>query len=118
TAALAAAVRKVMQMNDVAAIATFTVSGTTARLMAKNRPACPILALSSQPKVARQACLYYGVVPQLVEPPADVEPLLKQINSVAKDLQLAAAGDRIVVLTGHPVGAADGARALILVEVV
>ena len=117
TAALAASVRKVMQMKDIAAIATFTASGTTALLMAKNRPECPILALSSQPAVARRACLYYGVVPQVAELPADVESLLKQINTIAKDLQLATAGDRIVVLTGHPVGAAGGTRAFIVEDV-
>lgn len=98
-------------------IATFTASGLTARLMAKNRPKCPILALTSQRAVARRACLYYGVVPQVVEPPTDLEALLKRVNSVAKHLQLAASGDRIVVLTGHPVGAAGGARALIVEDV-
>jgi pyruvate kinase len=117
TAALAASVRKIMQMKDVAAIATFSASGTTARLMAKNRPECPILALSSQPTVARGACLYYGVVPRVVERPVSVEQLLKQSNSIAKDLQLAAPGDRIVVLTGHPVGETGGTRALIVEEV-
>ena len=117
TAALAASVRQVMQMQDIAAIATFTASGTTARLMAKNRPKCPILALSSQPAIARRACLYYGVVPQVAEVPAGVEPLLKQVNAIAKDLQLVTAGDRIVVLTGHPVGAAGGTRALIVQDV-
>ncbi len=85
--------------------------------MAKNRPECPILALSSQPAVARRACLYYGVVPRVAEVPAGVEPLLKQINAIAKDLQLATAGDRIVVLTGHPVGAAGGTRAFIVEDV-
>ena len=117
TAALAASVGKVMQIMDVAAIATFTASGTTSRLMAKNRPKCPILALSSQPTVARRACLYYGVVPQVVDLPAGIETLLKQINSIAKDLQLAVSGDRIVVLTGHPVGTAGGTHGLIVEEV-
>ena len=118
TAALAASVRRVMQMQNIAAIATFTASGTTARLMAKNRPKCPILALSSQPTVARRACLYYGVVPLVTELPGSVLQLLDKIVGHAKNLQLATPGDRIAVLTSHPVGTAGGTRGLIVQDVV
>ena len=117
TAALTASVRQVMRMQDIAAIAAFTAQGYTARLMSKNRPKCPILALSSEPKVARRASLCYGVVPRIVEFPSDILSLLDQINSLAKELGLAASGDRIAVLTGHPVGTAGGTRGLIIEDV-
>lgn len=117
TAALAASVRQVMQMQQIAAIALFTASGTTARLLAKNRPECPILALSSQPGVARRACLYYGVVPRVVEQPESVEQLIKQSDSIAKDLHLATSGDHIIVLAGHPIGTAGGTKVLIVEEI-
>jgi pyruvate kinase len=117
TAALAASVRQVMQMQQIAAIALFTASGTTARLLAKNRPACPILVLSSQPGVARRACLYYGVVPRVVEQPESVEQLIKQSSSMAKDLHLATSDNRIIVLAGHPVGTVGGTKVLIVEEI-
>jgi pyruvate kinase len=117
TAALATAVRQVMHMQPIAAIALFTASGTTARLLAKNRPACPILALSSQPGVTRRACLYYGVVPRMVELPESVETFLKQCESMAKALHFATSGDRIIVLAGHPIGAAGGTKILIVEEI-
>ncbi len=117
TAALAASVERVMQLQDIAAIATFTARGATARLLSKNRPKCPILALSSLPTVARRACLYYGVVPRIIEPVVDVESLLNHVKTVAQNLQLAESGDRIATLTGHPVGTAGGTRSLIVEEV-
>ena len=118
TAALAASVRGTMELMDIKAIATFTATGTTARVMAKNRPRCPILALSADPSVVRRACLYYGVVPLLVDLPPDVRDLLETIQDAAKSLGLAATGDDIIVLTGHPVGMAGGTRALIVEEIV
>jgi pyruvate kinase len=117
TAALATAVRQVMHMQQIAAIALFTASGTTARLLAKNRPACPILALSSQPGVTRRACLYYGVVPRVVDLPESVEKFLKQSESTAKALHLVSSGDRVIVLAGHPIGATGGTKMLIVEEI-
>jgi pyruvate kinase len=106
-----------MQMQDIAAIATFTAGGRTARLLSKNRPPCPTLALSSQPNVARRGCLYYGVIPRVIELPAGVEPLLDQMVGISQGLQLAAPGDRIAVLTGHPVGSAGRTRGSTVEEI-
>ena len=117
TAALAASVRQIMHTQPIAAIALFTATGTTARLMAKNRPVCPILALSSQPSVARRTCLYYGVMPRVVEQPARVEQLVQQSTSLAQELHLAASGDHIIVLCGHPIGAAGGTKILIVEQI-
>ncbi|MGQ4807039.1 Pyruvate kinase [Candidatus Entotheonellaceae bacterium PAL068K] len=117
TAALTASVRQVMRLQQIAAIALFTASGTTARLLAKNRPPCPILTLASQPSVARRTCLYYGVVPYVVDLPESPELLLRQSARVLQDLHLATSGDRIIVLGGHPVGAEGGTKILILEEI-
>ncbi|MGF1581813.1 MAG: pyruvate kinase [Gemmataceae bacterium] len=117
TAALAASVSTVMKTQEIVAIATFTAEGTTARLLSKNRPKCSILGLSATEPVARLSCLYYGVVPQVVKLPDTVEQLLEDINSVVQDLDLAKPGDRIAVLTGHPVGTTGNTQALIVEEV-
>jgi pyruvate kinase len=117
TAALAASIGEVMQRQEIAAVATFSTDGSSARLISKNRPGCPILALTSQPAVARRACLYYGVVPKVIEFPDDVESLLNEMGAVAKQLRLASAGDRIIVLAGRPIRTAGGTRGLIVEEV-
>ncbi len=48
---------------DVAAIAIFTETGTTARLLSKWHPKPPIFALSIVPKVIRRMNLLWGVHP-------------------------------------------------------
>ena len=117
TAALASSVRQIMQMQPISAIVLFTASGTTARLLAKNRPACPIIAFASQPSVARRAGLYYGVVPRVIEQPASIEQLIEQSIGLTQELHLAGSGDHIIVLAGNPVGAAGGTKALIVEQI-
>ena len=50
---------------DLAAIAVFTETGTTARLLSKYHPAPPIFALSSIEAVIRRMVLLWGVHPVL-----------------------------------------------------
>lgn len=113
-AALAASVHQIMQMQPIAAIAVFSATGTTARLLAKNRPNCPIIALSSDASLARRACLYYGIVPLLSDQPTDVEQLLHLSKTTAKNLGVAASGDCIIILTAHPVGRPGGTQGLMV----
>jgi pyruvate kinase len=52
---------------DLAAIAIFTESGNTARLLSKFRPAAPIYALSPFEDVVNRSMLLWGTVPILCE---------------------------------------------------
>jgi pyruvate kinase len=52
---------------DLAAIAIFTESGNTARLLSKFRPAAPIYALSPFESVVNRSVLLWGTVPILCE---------------------------------------------------
>ena len=54
---------------DMRAIAVFTETGTTARLISKYRPAAPIYAFTAFPQVANRLNLLWGVSPT-VEAPA------------------------------------------------
>jgi pyruvate kinase len=67
--------------------------------------------------VARRTCLYYGVMPRVVEQPASVEQLVQQSISLAQELHFAASGDHIIVLAGHPIGAAGGTKILIVEQI-
>jgi len=48
---------------------------------------------------------------------ADVEQLRKQAVAAAKDLGLAAPGDRIILLVGHPLGTPGSTKGLIVEDV-
>jgi len=52
---------------NLSAIIVFSMSGRTARLVAKYRPACPIVCVTTDPITARQACISRGVYPVLVK---------------------------------------------------
>jgi len=63
TAALAAVEASVNCL--ATAIITATTTGRSAQLMAAYRPRCPILAVTREPRTARQLHLYRGVYPIL-----------------------------------------------------
>ena len=48
-----------------AAIVAITTSGRTAKICAKYRPQCPIIAVTRFPQVARQINLHRGIFPLL-----------------------------------------------------
>ena len=58
--AIVAAAREVAEATDVAAICCFSQSGTTAYLVARERPCVPIIALTSIQRTARRLCLVWG----------------------------------------------------------
>jgi pyruvate kinase len=116
-AAIAGAIRQIMAIQDISAVVVFTTSGTTARLLAKNRPACPIVALTSDLRTVRRCGLYYGVVPRRIDAPASVDELLDAASRRVKDLQMARPGDHIIVLAGHTLDTQEGANGLIIERV-
>ena len=102
TAALAAAVREIIAVEDIAAVAVFTLTGATARLLAKTRLAVPILALSPDPAAVRRMCLDYGVAPMQALEPEHTRDVLAMAGTRAVEAGLAEAGQKLVVLSGRP----------------
>lgn len=115
TAALAGALRAIMNLQPVAAVAVFTVSGTTARLIAKNRPPCPILALSANVPTLRRCCLYHGVMPQLAPTPRDTIGAVQVATHMCRELGLARSGERVIILAGHPFDRPGNTNGLVIV---
>ena len=54
--------------DDLAAIAIFTESGNTVRLLSKYRPDAPIYALSPDPNVVHRLMLLWGTTPTVTRP--------------------------------------------------
>lgn len=117
TAAIARAVRTILEAEDIAAIAVFTANGSTARMIAKNRPSCPILALTPSPRIARRTCLYYGVqavVPRADRVPEHTREILEMAADVAQQKGLAKPGDRIIVVSGRPILGPDRTNSIVI----
>jgi pyruvate kinase len=68
-----AAIELARKAPDVQAIACFTRTGRTARLLAGQRPAVPIFAFSPDVRVRRRLALVRGVHPRPIGPPAETD---------------------------------------------
>jgi pyruvate kinase len=67
---------------DIAAIAVFTETGTTARQLSKWRPKPPIFALSSVPKVIRRMNLLWGVHPIVCAKMSTTESMVEEAEEI------------------------------------
>ena len=70
---------------DVAAIAIFTETGSTARLLSKYRPESPIFAMSPYEKVINRSMLLWGTYPILCERFQDTDKLVNMAEKVLEE---------------------------------
>jgi len=113
-AAIALAVRDILAVEDVAAVAVFTVTGTTARMLAKSRLPRPILAISPDLSAVRRMCLYYGVDAFRADTPPHTRDVLALAAKYAVQQDLARRGDKIVVVSGRPLGIPGSTNTLVV----
>jgi len=104
-AAIAGAVREIVRQEKIAAVAVFTVTGDTARIFSKSRLPVPILAMSPDLRVVHRMCLYYGVAAvRQANPPEHTREVLQIAQRAAVENKIAMPGDKIVVISGRPIG--------------
>jgi len=103
---IARAARTVAEEGEVRAIACFTRTGLTARLLAGVRPRVPIFAFSHDERVVRRLAVFRGVHPRHSELPADTDAMLALMDRRLRGDGLASAGDTVVLVASTPVGRA------------
>jgi pyruvate kinase len=79
-----------------------TLSGRTARAMARFRPLATLVAASPDPMVARQLALSWGVLPVIVDSYDSTDELVWQSVERVVAQGLASPGDHVLVLAGDP----------------
>ncbi len=99
---------------EVAAIAIFTQSGRTARLMSKARPGVPILAFTPIECTYRQMSIMWGVTPHLVPHSETVEDMLAFVEAAIIAETTISAGQEVVLIAGFPIGARGPANFALL----
>jgi len=92
------------EVASVAAIAVFTSSGLSARLVSRLRPAVPIYAFTPSTAAARQLALNYGVTSVVVPPKVSTDEMIAQIDSIVLEHGWLKQGDGVVCIAGQPVG--------------
>lgn len=89
---------------DAKAIIAVSISGRTARMISRFRPACPVIATATCPRVIRQLRLSWGVMPYLVSPVHTTDEIFELGKKIAVDSGLVKKGDVVVITCGTPVG--------------
>ncbi len=85
---------------QMAAIATFTETGHSARLMSKYRPATEIYAFAHTPTICNRMNLLWGVRPMLREKTKTSEEMVRQAEAELVRLGKVKAGDILGVVAG------------------
>jgi pyruvate kinase len=102
--AISAATRQVAETLDLAAIVTYTSSGSTAIRAARERPSKHILALSPNQRTVRRLSVVWGVHTVETEDAVNLEDMVDRACVIAYQEGLARPGDRIAITAGIPLG--------------
>jgi pyruvate kinase len=102
---------------NAAAIITCTVSGHTARMVARYRPCVQILAATPDPAVCRQMALVWGVVPLLVPEYTSTDDMIAYTTRAALKAGLVKSGDQVLITAGIPAGG-EGRTNMLKVQVI
>jgi len=90
---------------NLKAIAVFTESGSSARLVSKARPMAPIVAFSARRETRRRLALLWGVLPRRIRHVREVDALTVEAEKRLRKEKLAQKGDIIAIVAGTPLGA-------------
>ncbi len=100
--AMTAAAREIAETTDIAAICCFTHSGTTARLVARERPRVPIVSLTPFGHIARRSCLLWGSHCVATEVVLSFDEAVATAEKAVISEGLAAPGDQVIIMAGVP----------------
>lgn len=116
--AMCAAAASASAATQAAAIATFSESGTTARLLSKQRPTAPIVAFTPHDLVRQRMALYWGVLPRLLARIQDPDDRVRAVEHRLVEETLVGMGDCVVLLSGTVAGQLGGTNTMKLHRIV
>jgi len=101
--AIAAAVGAMVEsLPEIRAVWVFTQSGSTARLVARQRPRVPIIAFTPSERCYRRLALSWGTTPILTPSASSFHELASRVFPMAEKQGLARPGDVVVMTGSHP----------------
>ncbi|MBN1151570.1 MAG: pyruvate kinase [Dehalococcoidia bacterium] len=100
--AISLAAVRIAEQVGANAILAFTTSGTTAMRVAKYRPRCPVLAVTTSDRVLRRLSMVWGLTPMLTGEYRSMEELYATGSELAKSAGVAGPGDLVVMTAGIP----------------
>jgi len=97
------AARELALDRDVEAVAVFTRSGRTARLMSKARPNVPILAFTPDVDTYQYLAMLWGTTPYLIPHAETIEEMISHVDTAVIEGTPVKAGQEIVLIAGFPI---------------
>jgi pyruvate kinase len=85
-------------------IAVFTETGSTARLISKYRPRCPVIAFSTVQETRRRLQLFWGVTPRTIDHLKNIDSLTALAAERLLEEKLVQEGDVVGIVAGTPLG--------------
>jgi pyruvate kinase len=104
TEAISSAAVEIASEVNARAIITATMSGTTARMVARHRPSVPIVAVTPSQETLFWLALVWGVTPVQVSEFKSTDAMVGMMVQAARAKEVATWGDRVVLTAGIPFG--------------
>jgi pyruvate kinase len=110
--AIARAAAEVGAIVGAKALVAFTMTGETARRLARYRSPIPLLAFTPEPTTRSQLALTWGVETFIVPPARFTDEMVRQVENALLDIGRCGKGDRVVIVAGSPPGSPGRTNAL------
>ena len=110
--AIARAAAEVGAIVGAKALVAFTMTGETARRLARYRSPIPLLAFTTEPATRSQLALTWGVETFIVPAVRHTDEMVHEVDTALVNLGRCAIGDKIVIVAGSPPGSPGKTNAL------
>jgi pyruvate kinase len=110
--AIARAAAEVGAIVGARALVAFTMTGETARRLARYRSSIPLLAFTSSPTTRSQLSLTWGVETFIVPEVNHTDEMVRQVEAALLTIARLDKGDKVVIVAGSPPGSPGKTNAL------
>ena len=110
--AIARAAAEVGAIIGAKALVAFTMTGETARRLARYRSQIPLLAFTSEPAIRSQLALTWGVETFIVPNVQHTDDMVREVDRALLAISRCERGDKVVIVAGSPPGSAGSTNAL------
>jgi pyruvate kinase len=110
--AIARAAAEVGAVVGAKALVAFTMTGETARRLARYRSPIPLLAFTTKPVTRSQLALTWGAETFVVPEVAHTDDMVRQVEAGLLDIGRCGKGDLVVIVAGSPPGTPGRTNAL------
>ncbi|MCL2582360.1 MAG: pyruvate kinase [Streptosporangiales bacterium] len=110
--AIARAAAEVGAIVGAKALVAFTMTGETARRLARYRSPIPLLAFTTEPATRSQLSLTWGVETFIVPHVQHTDEMVREVDTALVRLGRCEIGDKVVIVAGSPPGTPGSTNAL------